>query len=55
MVLLLEEGKSRSNIREKFFTVWVVRHYNQLPREAVDSTSLEVFRTGLDKALSNLV
>jgi len=33
----------------------VVRHWNRLPREAVDASSLEVFRAGLDGALSNLL
>ena len=33
----------------------VVRHWNRLPREAVDAPSLEVFKAGLDGALSNLV
>jgi len=33
----------------------VVRHWNRLPREAVDASSLEVFKAKLDGALSNLV
>jgi len=33
----------------------VVKHWNRLPREAVDAPSLEVFRARLDGALSNLV
>ena len=33
----------------------VVRHWTRLPREAVDAPSLEVFKAGLDGALSNLV
>jgi len=51
----LKEGRFRSNIRKKFFTVRVVRHWNRLPREAVDAPSLEVFKARLDGALSNLV
>ena len=42
-------------IRKKFFTVRVVRHWNRLPREAVDAPSLEVFKARLDGALSNLI
>ncbi len=43
------------DIRKKFFTVRVVRHWNRLPREAVDAPSLEVFKARLDGALSDLV
>ncbi|PKU47852.1 hypothetical protein llap_1832 [Limosa lapponica baueri] len=51
----LKEGKFRLDIRKKFFAVRVVRHWNRLPREVVDAPSLEVFKTRLDGALSNLV
>ena len=51
----LEEGRFRLGVRKKLFTVWVVRHWNGLPREAVDAPSLEVFKARLDGALSNLV
>ena len=40
---------------KKFFTMRMVRHWNRLPREAVDAPSLEVFKARLDGALSNLV
>ncbi|KFQ95525.1 hypothetical protein Y956_11120, partial [Nipponia nippon] len=45
----------RLAIRRKLFTMRVVRHWNSLPREAVDAPSLEVFKARLDGALSNLV
>jgi len=32
-----------------------VRHWNRLPREAVDAPSPEVLKARLDGALSNLV
>ena len=51
----LKEGRFRLDVRKQFFTVRVVRHWNRLPREAVDAPSLEVFKARLDGALSNLV
>ncbi|KGL98015.1 hypothetical protein N301_05822, partial [Charadrius vociferus] len=51
----LEEGRFRLNIRKKFFTLRVVRHWNRLPREIVEAPSLEVFKARLDVALGNLV
>ena len=51
----LEVGRFRLDIRKKFFTVRVVRHWNRLPSEAVDAPSLEAFKARLDGALSNLV
>ncbi|KFV05363.1 hypothetical protein N339_02678, partial [Pterocles gutturalis] len=50
----LKEGRFTLDIRKKFFTERVVRHWNRLPREAVDAPSLEVFKARLDEALSNL-
>ncbi|KFV05536.1 hypothetical protein N340_05494, partial [Tauraco erythrolophus] len=51
----LKEGRFSLDIRKKFFTQRVVRHWNRLPREVVDAPSLEVFKTRLDEALGNLV
>lgn len=33
----------------------VVKHWHQMPRQAVVSSSLEIFSTELDKDLSNLI
>ena len=43
------------DIKKKFFTVRVLRHWNRLPREAVDAPSLEALKASLDEAVSNLV
>ncbi|KFR10505.1 hypothetical protein N306_13317, partial [Opisthocomus hoazin] len=51
----LKEGRFRLDIRKKFFTMRVVKHWNRLPREAVAAPSLVVFKARVDGALSNLV
>jgi len=51
----LKEGRFRLDIRQKFFTLRVVRPWHRLPREAVDDPSLAGFKTRLDGAVSNLV
>ena len=51
----LKEGRFRSDMRKKFFTVRVMRHWNRLPREAVAAPSLAVFKARLDGSLNALV
>ena len=41
------------NIRKHFFTVSVTDHWPRLPRDIVESPSLEIFKTQLDTVLGN--
>ncbi|KFV87012.1 hypothetical protein N308_14013, partial [Struthio camelus australis] len=50
----LKYKKFHLNIRKHFFIVRVVEHWNRLPREALESPSLETFKTQLDTVPGNL-
>ncbi|KFO09262.1 hypothetical protein N312_03538, partial [Balearica regulorum gibbericeps] len=50
-----EPRKFRLNVRKNFFTVRVTKSWDRLPREVVESPSLEIFKTHLDAILCNLL
>ncbi|PKU44708.1 hypothetical protein llap_4982 [Limosa lapponica baueri] len=50
-----EHKKFHLNMRRNFFTFRVAKHWNRLPREVVESPSLETFKTRLNAVLSSLL
>ncbi|KFV80357.1 hypothetical protein N308_07616, partial [Struthio camelus australis] len=50
----LKSRKFCRNLRKSFFTVRVTEHWHRLPREAVESPSLEIFKSCVDRVLGSL-
>lgn len=53
--LRLHQAKFELDIRKNFATGRAVKHWNKLPREVVESPSLEGFKRYLDVALGDMV
>jgi len=52
---LKHEHKKFLTNRQNFFTVKMTKHWNRLPREVVQSPSMEVLKTHLDTYLCDLL
>jgi len=53
--LKLHHRRFRLAIRKNFFTEKVIKHWNRLAREVVESPSLEVFNRGVGAELRDMV
>lgn len=45
----MKEGSFTLEIRNTFFPLMIMRHWNRLSRESVDALSLELFKTQLGR------
>ena len=53
--LKLEHRKFHTNMWKNFFMVRLTEHWNRLPREVVESPSVEILKTHLDTYMCDLL
>jgi len=51
----LKHRKFHLNMRKNFLTLRVMEHWSRLPREVVESPSLEIFKTCLEEGMCILL